>query len=97
MFGESEESGMGKIKNIKFSEINSVSEQFPIFIGSKSNLYENIELNNCTFTIKPLVELTYNFCPPINEDTEVHAKNDELKISNIINLRLNNVIFNTEI
>lgn len=97
MFCESEESGMGKIKNIKFSEINSVSEQFPIFIGSKSNLYENIELNNCTFTIKPLVELTYNFCPPINEDTEVHAKNDELKISNIINLRLNNVIFNTEI
>lgn len=96
MYCESEESGMGKIRNIKFSDINSVSEKFPVFIGSKKNKYENIDLNNCTFTIKNLDELTDSFCPPADEDIEVGAKSDEIKIDNILGLRLNNVVFNKE-
>lgn len=96
MFCESEESGMGKIKNIKFSDIHSVSEKFPIFQGSQVNKYENIEMNNCTFNVRPLAELTDDFCLPVEEDIEVNAKSDELKIDNILNLRLNNVVFNKE-
>lgn len=96
MFCESENSGMGKIRNIKFSDINSVSEKLPVFIGSRENKYENIELNNCVFTVKPLPELTESFCEPADEDIEVYAKSNEFKIDNILGLRLNNTVFNKE-
>lgn len=96
MFCESEESGMGKIRNIKFSDISSVSEKFPIFTANKTNKYENIELNNCRFTVKPLEELTEDFCVMSDYDIEVDAKSNELKIDNILRLHFNNVIFDKE-